>query len=100
MPKPPAEPIKAPAKPTSYPSFTIAGIINTPRAATVAGPLPEIAAKIIAAKTATIARPPRMRPTNSRQKLISRREIPPIFIMLPASMKNGTASSERLLVES
>ena len=59
-----------------------------------------MAAKIMAANTATMARPPRMRPTNSRQKLISRREIPPMFIMLPASIKNGTASSERLLVES
>ena len=74
------------------------GIMKTPSAATVAGPEPEMAAKIMAAKTVTMPRPPGSRPKIRRQKRISRRETPPQFMTLPASMKNGTAIRERLSV--
>ena len=55
---PPAVAIKADASPGLYPTFIIAGITMAPKAATVAGPDPEIAAKKQATRTHTSARPP------------------------------------------
>jgi hypothetical protein len=64
-----------------------------PIAATVAGPEPEIAAKNIHVKIATIARPPVNPPSKELQKLISLLEIPPPAINPPATINSGIASS-------
>ena len=50
-------------------------------------------AKIMLPSTLTCARPPRTRPTSSCVKSKMRCVIPPVFIRLPARMKNGIASS-------
>ena len=47
-PMPPAVAMRAAAVAGLYPTFTIAGMITPPRAATVAGPDPEMAAKKLA----------------------------------------------------
>ena len=62
-----------------------------PMAATVAGPEPEIAAKSMQVRTATMARPPVKWPIRELQKLMSRREMPPPSIRLPATMNRGMA---------
>ena len=56
----PADAINAAENAGLYPALIIAGTRMTPRAATVAGPDPEIAAKKQATTTQTIATPPRM----------------------------------------
>ena len=66
-------------------------MMMAPIAAAVAALDPEIAAKKPQATTATIARPPDTCPSITLQKLISRREMPPELIRLPASTKNGIA---------
>ena len=81
-----------------YPAFTMAGIIIRPRAATVAGPEPEIAAKKQDTATHTIAMPPLMWPRHFSARLISRPEIPAFSITLPERMKNGIARSTNLLL--
>lgn len=62
-----------------------------PTAATVAGPEPEIAAKNIHVMIEAIAKPPVMFFTNELAKFTKRCEIPPLPMMSPARMKNGTA---------
>ena len=63
-----------------------------PRAATVAGPEPEMAAKKHAHRTQTMMRPPLMCPTKALAKSISFRDMPDFSIILPPRMKNGIAS--------
>ena len=62
-----------------------------PIAAAVAALEPEMAAKKPHATTATMASPPETCPSITLQKLMSRREIPPELIRLPASTKNRIA---------
>ena len=65
---PPAA-IRAQEKAAGYPAFTRAGIMIRPKAATVAGPEPEIAAKKQETTTQTMAMPPRMWPRHGVQRL-------------------------------
>ncbi len=53
---------------------------------------PEMPAKKIDSTTFTCASPPGKWPTRSREKRISRSVMPPTFIRLAVSRKNGTAS--------
>ena len=64
-----------------------------PSAATPATAEPEISAKNIEAPTVTIASPPRIKPSMAVARLIKRREIVEAFMMPPAKMNSGTASS-------
>ena len=80
------------------PCSTIAGISTAPRAATVAGPEPEIAPKKQATITHTMAIPPFLWPTQVSTNLISRLEIPAFAMMFPDSTKNGIARSRNLLI--
>ena len=75
------------------------GISTRPRAATVAGPEPEMAAKKHATTTQTMARPPLTCPTQVSARWIRRSEMPAFSMMLPARMKNGMASRTNLLVD-
>ena len=88
----PATDISAAAKGLLYPAFTISGIMMPPMAATVAGPEPEMAAKSMQVRMATMASPPVKLPRSELQKLISRREMPPPSMRLPATMNSGMAS--------
>ena len=80
------------------PCSTIAGISTAPRAATVAGPEPEMAPKKQATITHTMAIPPFLWPTQVSTNLISRLEIPAFAMMFPDSTKNGIARSRNLLI--
>ena len=80
------------------PCSTMAGISTAPRAATVAGPEPEIAPKKQATITHTMAIPPFLWPTQVSTNLISRLEIPAFAMMFPDSTKNGIARSRNLLI--
>ena len=80
------------------PCSTIAGTRTAPRAATVAGPEPEIAPKKHATITQTIAMPPLLCPTQVSTNLIRRLEIPAFAMMFPDNTKNGMASSRNLLI--
>ena len=80
------------------PCWIIAGISTQPRAATVAGPEPEIAPKKQATMTHTMAMPPRRCPTQVFTKLISLLEIPAFAMIFPESTKNGIANSRNLLI--
>ncbi len=68
-------------------------IVIEPTATTVAGDEPETAANSAQASTDAIARPPRSRPVSAIAKSMSRRATPPLVRNVPATMKNGTASS-------
>ena len=76
----------------------MAGIRIRPRAATVAGPEPEMAAKKQATMTHTMATPPFRWPTQASARLINLPEMPDFSMMLPPRMKKGMASSTDLLV--
>ena len=80
------------------PCSTIAGISTAPRAATVAGPEPEIAPKKQETITHTIAIPPFLCPTQVSTKSISLREIPAFAMIFPDSTKNGIARRRNLLI--
>ena len=69
----------------------MAGIRIRPRAATVAGPEPEIAAKKQATSTQTMATPPLKWPTQAWASLMSRVEMPDFSMMFPPRMKKGIA---------
>ena len=81
---------------SGYPSFFISGCIILPMADAEAAAEPEIAPKSIFPRTLTIATPPGIPPTNTRAKSINRMAIPPLFIIFPASIKNGIARSAKL----
>lgn len=76
----------------SYPASSISGIIIRPIAATVAEPVPEIAAKIMQATMETMPRPPVRLPSESFATLIRRLEIPPLPMMSPAKVNSGIAT--------
>ena len=80
------------------PLSTIAGTRTAPRAATVAGPEPEIAPKKQATITHTIAIPPLLCPTQVSTNLTSLLEIPAFAMIFPESTKNGIARSKNLLI--
>ena len=80
------------------PSSIIAGIRTAPRAATVAGPEPEIAPKKQATMTHTMAIPPLRCPTQVLTNFTRRLEIPAFAIILPESTKNGIANNRNLLI--
>jgi hypothetical protein len=48
--------------------------------------------------TFVCARAPGIRPASTRARSTSRRAMPPLFMMLPAKMNSGTASSEKLSI--
>ena len=79
------------AKPGSYPSSSMEGIMMPPTAAVVAAPAPVMAAKIMLATTSTTARPPGIQPTSFLAKSTILREIPPLCIKQPAMTKKGIA---------
>jgi hypothetical protein len=83
------------AKEVSYFCFFISGIIIPPMQATVAGPDPEIAAKIMLVNTVTIPKAPLTFPRKRRQKFTNRLDMPPTIMISPASIKKGTASREK-----
>jgi len=89
----PAAADNAAAKPAEYPFLFMAGIINVPIADTVAGPEPDIAAKIMHDKVVTMARPPMINPTRLSAKERILFDIPPCSIKFPARIKNGIAIS-------
>ena len=64
-----------------------------PMHATVAGPEPEIAAKIALANTVILLSAPVDLFIRAEQKPIRRCDIPPSSMISPVRMKNGTASS-------
>jgi len=80
-----------------YPARSSAGIMIAPIAKVVAVEEPETAAKIMQATTQAAASPPCVLPTMARATSISRREMPPVSIRLPARMKNGMATSGKKL---
>ena len=80
----------------SYPSFFCNGAIVPPTAAAAATADPEIEPNIILASTLTCAKEPGKRPPNTLANSIKRNAIPPRFIILPARIKNGIASKEKL----
>ena len=69
----------------------MARISTTPRPAASATAEPDMPAKIMLAMTLTWPSPPWIRPTQSWATPKIRCVIPPVFIRLPARMKNGTA---------
>ena len=68
-----------------------------PSAATSATAEPEISAKKSDAPIETCASPPRIQPNSEEAKAISRREMPDAFMIAPARMKSGIASSGKLV---
>ena len=71
-----------------------------PTAITVTGEEPEIAAKITQANTLASPRPPDSRPITARATPTSRSAMVPCVMMLPASTKNGIASSSSFFTDS
>jgi hypothetical protein len=71
----------------------MAGISILPRAATVAGPEPDMAPQNRVTTMEIIPRPPGTGPVNNRANAIIRLDIPDFSIIKPAKMKNGTANS-------
>ena len=80
------------------PDSIIAGTSTAPRAATVAGPEPEIAPKKQATITQTMAIPPLRWPTQSSIKATSRVDIPAFAMIFPDSTKKGIARSRNFAV--
>lgn len=80
------------------PCWIMAGINTHPKAATVAGPEPDIAPKKHATITHTIAIPPLRCPTHVSTNRIKRLDIPAFAIIFPDSTKNGIAKSRNLLI--
>jgi hypothetical protein len=76
-----------------------AGIKIAPMAKVVATEEPETAAKIMQVSTQVMGKPPWMPPTMLLENSMSRREMPPVSIRLPARMKKGIAANGNLLIE-
>ena len=68
------------------------GPMMEPMAEAAAVPEPEIAPNSMLAITLVCARAPGARPVMSLARLIRRTAMPPLFIILPARIKNGIAS--------
>ena len=69
-----------------------------PMAAAAATAAPETAPNSELATTLVWARPPGARPTSTMAASMRRPAMPPWFMMTPARMKNGIASSVKLLM--
>ena len=76
----------------------MAGSSTLPVPAASATPEPDMPAMIMLATTDTCARPPVIWPTRVRAKETSRSVMPPVFIRLPARMKNGIASRGKVSI--
>ena len=92
----PADAMRPPARPLSWPALTIMGSSSAASAAVSATAEPESAAMRQPASTATYPRPPRRWPTSASARFTMRCDRPPTFMISPASMKKGTASSGKL----
>ena len=68
-----------------------------PSAATSATADPDISAKNMDAPMDTCASPPRIQPNSDDANAINRREMPDAFMIAPANMKSGMASSGKLV---
>ena len=75
-----------------YPALRIEGTSSELMAETSAAVEPEMPEKRISATTATIARPPRTRPTMAIARSTMRSEMPPDSMNAPPTMKSGMAS--------
>ena len=82
------------------PRFFIAGINTEPVAATSATAEPDISAKNSETVTFTIAKPPRINPTNARQKSINLRLMLVVFIKQPARINKGIAINGKFVAPS
>ncbi len=96
----PAEAIRPPERPLSWPAFTIMGSSSAASAAVSATAEPESEAIMTAARMVTKPRPPCTWPTSESARFTMRRDSPPTFMISPASMKKGTASRGKLLAPS
>ena len=67
-------------------------------AAAAATPDPEMAPKSMLATVFVCIRAPGMKPMQTLARLMSLAAMPPVFMMLPASTKNGMASSAKLFM--
>jgi hypothetical protein len=85
--------IRPPARALSCPAATIMGTSSAESAAASATAEPDSAERMQAAMIATYPSPPFTWPTAASATLTMRLERPPVFMISPASMKNGTASS-------
>src|SRR5438034_6254197 len=92
-----ADDITAAASGAGYPFAFMPGIRIEPNAAMSATAEPEISAKNIEAPIDTCASPPRAQPNNDEANAISRREMPDAFMIAPARMNKGIASSGKLV---
>ena len=92
-----ADDITAAASGAGYPLDFIPGIRIEPSAATSATAEPEISAKNSDAPIDTCASPPRTQPNTDEAKAIRRREMPDAFMIAPARMNSGIASSGKLV---
>lgn len=70
------------------------GISTLPKAVASATAEPDTPEKTMQDITVVRPSPPLNRPTQALAKLMMRAVMPPTFMMLPARMKNGIASSE------
>ena len=75
----------------------IPGIRIDPSAATSATAEPEISAKNSDEPIDTCASPPRIQPNSADANAIRRREMPDAFMIAPARMNSGIASSGKLV---
>ena len=82
------------------PRFFIDGINTEPVAATSATAEPDISAKNSETVTFTIAKPPRINPTNARQKSINLRLMLVVFIKQPARINKGIAINGKFVAPS
>ena len=85
------------ANSVSNPSSFMALISMVPRPAASATAEPLMPANTTDARIFTCPRPPGIQPTRALQELKMRFVMLPTFIILPASRKNGIASSVKLL---
>src|SRR5690348_2485710 len=92
-----ADDMTAAASGAGYPFAFIPGIRIEPSAATSATAEPEITAKNSEAPIDTCASPPRIQPNSDDANAISRREMPDAFMIAPARMNNGIASSGKFV---
>ena len=89
---PPAAASKAVAKGAGYFRFNISGIVIEPIAAVSALAEPQTPEKNIVPKTTTMPKPPRTRPTRTKDMFTIRPAIPPWPIIVPAKIKSGIAN--------
>ena len=71
------------------------GLMQPPMAEAAATEEPDSAPNSMLPRMLACAMEPGILPTNSWAKLTRRLAIPPLFMMLPARMKRGTASREK-----